>query len=105
MTTEKIKILYIDDEEHNLIAFKANFRNDYEVFTATSAVEALSLLEKNADSLRSSIIKPYFSDRFFVKIDRLSKKRYRLRKSLDLREETLPFKALVFAIWADFMKI
>lgn len=47
MESEKIKVLYVDDEENNLAAFRANFRKDYEVITAISAVEALSILETN----------------------------------------------------------
>ena len=43
---EKIKVLYVDDEENNLISFKANFRMDYKVFTAISGEEALQVLEK-----------------------------------------------------------
>lgn len=45
--SEKIKVLYVDDEEQNLISFRANFRKQYEVFTAISADEALDLLSKN----------------------------------------------------------
>ena len=42
---EKIKILYVDDEENNLQAFKASFRRDYKVFIAISAQEARELLK------------------------------------------------------------
>ena len=45
--SEKIKVLYVDDEEQNLISFRANFRKQYDVFTAISADEALDLLSKN----------------------------------------------------------
>jgi two-component system sensor histidine kinase/response regulator len=44
--TEKIKILYVDDEENNLISFRANFRKDYHVLTAISTQDAFSILEK-----------------------------------------------------------
>lgn len=44
--SEKIKILYVDDEENNLISFRANFRKDYEVLTAISAHDAFIILEK-----------------------------------------------------------
>lgn len=40
-----VKILYIDDEENNLIAFKASFRRLYEIYTAKSAVEGLKILQ------------------------------------------------------------
>ena len=42
---EKIKILYVDDEENNLQAFKASFRRDYKVFIAISAQEARDFLK------------------------------------------------------------
>lgn len=42
---EKIKILYVDDEENNLQAFKATFRRDYKIFLAISAKEAREILE------------------------------------------------------------
>jgi signal transduction histidine kinase len=41
----KIKVLYVDDEENNLIAFRANFRKIYEVYTAISAQDALEILK------------------------------------------------------------
>lgn len=47
MAAEKIKILYVDDEDYNLIAFRANFRKQYDVYTATNAHEGLDLLQKN----------------------------------------------------------
>ena len=47
MGNEAISILYIDDEVHNLVAFKANFRRDYKIFTTESVDEALTLLREN----------------------------------------------------------
>ncbi len=46
MNTERIKVLYVDDEEGNLTAFKASYRRDFDVTTASSAQQALALLEK-----------------------------------------------------------
>ncbi|OOG78043.1 response regulator [Algoriphagus sp. A40] len=43
---EKIKILYVDDEENNLQAFKATFRRDYKIFLAISAKVGEEILEK-----------------------------------------------------------
>lgn len=40
----KIKVLYVDDEEHNLTAFKATFRREYDVYTAISAEEGRAIL-------------------------------------------------------------
>lgn len=44
MATDK-KILYVDDEKHNLTAFRASFRQDYDVITAHSAAEAMTILD------------------------------------------------------------
>lgn len=44
MSEQHIHILYIDDEIHNLNAFKASFRRLYTVFTAESAEEARKIL-------------------------------------------------------------
>ncbi|MFY7706690.1 MAG: ATP-binding protein [Flavobacteriales bacterium] len=41
------RILYLDDEENNLVAFKALFRRDYEVYTTTSPQEAVQLLNEH----------------------------------------------------------
>lgn len=40
-----IRVLYIDDEESNLNAFKAGFRRQYEIYTAISASEGLKILQ------------------------------------------------------------
>lgn len=44
---ERIKVLYVDDEEGNLTAFRASFRRDFEVHVATSGQAALAWLEQN----------------------------------------------------------
>jgi response regulator RpfG family c-di-GMP phosphodiesterase len=38
---ERINVLYLDDEEPNLSAFKASFRRTHDVRTAKNAEEAL----------------------------------------------------------------
>ena len=43
---EKLRILYIDDEEINLRMFKSTFRRDFLILIACSAKEGLSILEK-----------------------------------------------------------
>ena len=45
MTRSPVKVLYIDDEENNLLAFKASFRRQYEIYTANSAAEGLKVLQ------------------------------------------------------------
>ena len=45
MSDKKIDILYVDDEENNLISFKATFRLKFNVSIAVSADEAMKVLE------------------------------------------------------------
>ncbi len=46
MSSKKIRILYIDDERHNLYAFRAAFRIDFEILLAESAEEAREILKE-----------------------------------------------------------
>ena len=46
MSDKKINLLYVDDEENNLMSFKATFRLKYNVMIALSAAEAMKILEK-----------------------------------------------------------
>ena len=43
--TNKLRVIYVDDEENNLHSFYAFFRKDYEVYTTSSAMEAFELLK------------------------------------------------------------
>jgi response regulator RpfG family c-di-GMP phosphodiesterase len=45
MNATLIAVLYLDDEVHNLTAFKASFRRLYNVYTAASAIEAREVLD------------------------------------------------------------
>ncbi|HYJ63510.1 MAG TPA: response regulator [Parafilimonas sp.] len=47
MLTRTINVLYIDDEPHNLTAFKAAFRRDYNIYLAESAEEGRQVLDKH----------------------------------------------------------
>ncbi|TSJ39607.1 response regulator [Mucilaginibacter corticis] len=40
-----IGVLYVDDEINNLNSFKASFRRDFEIFTASSAKEGRKVLD------------------------------------------------------------
>jgi two-component system, sensor histidine kinase and response regulator len=42
-----VRVLFLDDELNNLVAFKASFRHDFKVFTANNVVEALQVLSNN----------------------------------------------------------
>jgi response regulator RpfG family c-di-GMP phosphodiesterase len=44
MPENKINILYVDDEENNLVSFKATFRIKYNVYTAIGGEEAKKIL-------------------------------------------------------------
>jgi len=46
---EKIKILYIDDEEINLELFTYNFTDKYDVITDCCGLNGLECLQKNPD--------------------------------------------------------
>lgn len=54
--TEKIKILYIDDEQDNLLGFKATLRFHYQIFTAIDVPQAIDHLNNHPD------IRVVFSD-------------------------------------------
>lgn len=49
MSDHKVKVLYLDDEEHNLRSFKATFRLKFDVLTALNGEEAKEILSINPD--------------------------------------------------------
>lgn len=44
----KPRVLYLDDDESNLVSFRANFRNHFEIFVATTPVEAYAMMDEHA---------------------------------------------------------
>lgn len=44
MSEKKISVLYLDDEAENLYAFKANFRREFNVFTANNIEDAMNVI-------------------------------------------------------------
>ena len=42
-----VKVLYVDDEPHNLIAFVAAFRRKFDIYTAQSAAGGLRVIQSN----------------------------------------------------------
>jgi len=44
--SEKINVLYIDDEINNLTSFRATFRRNFNITTTESAEEAMKILER-----------------------------------------------------------
>lgn len=49
MDKKKGRVLYVDDEEINLINFRETLCDDFEIFTAGSGQEALALLEQEGE--------------------------------------------------------
>ena len=47
MADTKFPLLYVDDEEYNLISFEATFRREYKVYTAKSGAEGLKVMREN----------------------------------------------------------
>lgn len=47
---ELLSLLYVDDEPLNLMLFKANFKNKFNVITADSGYKGLELLNKNPNT-------------------------------------------------------
>ena len=47
MIDKSFHVLYVDDEPHNLSAFRARFRRHYKIFVAGSGEEAINLLRDN----------------------------------------------------------
>jgi signal transduction histidine kinase len=48
MPASPYKILFVDDEENNLIAFKNAFFRSYQIFTASAAIRGLEILEEHS---------------------------------------------------------
>jgi response regulator RpfG family c-di-GMP phosphodiesterase len=46
---KKIRVLYIDDEINNLLAFQSSYRRKYKIFIASSAAEGLNILNDERD--------------------------------------------------------
>lgn len=44
---DDVSVLYLDDEEHNLVSFRAAFRRHYRIYTTSSAREAVKLLREH----------------------------------------------------------
>tara|TARA_R110002050_G_scaffold221792_2_gene357671 strand:- start:42377 stop:42865 length:489 start_codon:yes stop_codon:yes gene_type:complete len=49
--SDKLQLLYVDDEPNNLISFKAAFRRDFNIFTAESGAEGRKILESHPISI------------------------------------------------------
>jgi two-component system response regulator (stage 0 sporulation protein F) len=52
--SEKVTILYLDDEEVNLFIFKSSFKSDFNVITTTSPEEAIQQIANN-DAIKAVV--------------------------------------------------
>ncbi len=48
MEKKDFNILYVDDEEQNLVSFKATFRREYNIFTALSGKDGMEIMHNNS---------------------------------------------------------
>ena len=61
------KILYVDDEQINLELFKINFRNDFEILVADSAVKGLEIINQESVNVIISDLKmPHMNGLEFI---------------------------------------
>ncbi len=44
--SDKPRVLYLDDDDSNLVTFRANFRDEFEVFTTNNPVEAYNMINE-----------------------------------------------------------
>lgn len=47
----EVTILYVDDEEMNLLLFEMNFQGEHQLFLAKSGPEGLEILKEKSDSI------------------------------------------------------
>lgn len=67
--SNEIKIIYIDDEEVNVLLFEMNFSVNYTVYSGLSGNDGLDLLDKNPDTnvVISDMKMPNMSGLEFIK--------------------------------------
>ncbi len=65
----KRKILYVDDEQINLLLFEANLKDKFEIILAESAMNALKIIadNKDIDVVISDMKMPFMNGVAFIK--------------------------------------
>ncbi len=88
---EKVKILYIDDEETNLELFEYNFTDNFDVITGTCGSDGLECLRKYPDIkvVISDMKMPLMSGLEFIKKAKsiYNDKKYFILTGYDITEE------------------
>ncbi|HCY00916.1 MAG TPA: response regulator [Bacteroidales bacterium] len=89
--SEKIKMLYVDDESINLQLFEVNFSENYTVLTADNGFSGLELLENDTDIsvVISDMRMPKMDGLEFIKKarDKFPQKRFYLLTGFDMTDE------------------
>lgn len=68
MSTEKLSLIYLDDEEINLILFKEMFKKDFNIFTTTSPHDAIDYVKTNkVDFILTDQLMPVMTGVEFLK--------------------------------------
>jgi len=88
---EKPKILYVDDEEINLLLFEINFQKKYQVITALDGLKGLEILEANPEILIviSDMRMPKLNGIEFIKLakEKHPDKHYYILTGFEITEE------------------
>ncbi len=89
--SEKIKIIYVDDEKINVMLFKINFSVHFEVHTGNSGFEGLELLEKHPETkvIISDMKMPEMNGIEFVKKakEKYPEKKFYILTGFEITEE------------------
>ena len=89
--SNKEKIIYVDDEEVNVMLFEINFSVNFEVYTGYSGFQGLELLDKHPDVkiVISDMKMPGMSGIEFIKIakEKYPEKRFYILTGFEITEE------------------
>lgn len=111
---DKVKVLYVDDEEVNLLLFKKIMEKNYTIITAGNGEKGLQILEEQPDIkyVISDMRMPLMSGLDFIRIakKKFDDKRYFILTGYNANEETQEAvdSKLIIQYWtkpADFDEI
>ncbi len=88
---KKIKIIYVDDEEVNVMLFEINFSVNFEVYSGCSGFQGLVLLDKHPDVkvIISDMKMPEMNGIEFIKIakEKYPEKKFYILTGFEITEE------------------
>lgn len=89
--SKKVKIIYVDDEEVNVMLFEINFSVNFEVYSGRSGYEGMELLDKHPDVkvVISDMKMPEMNGLEFIKIAKLQypEKKYYILTGFEITDE------------------